>query len=144
MDASLDNTTLLSFLNGVETARKVAVACFTLNIWDIVTTFDEEVCLNLLSLPLTVIDRFQTAFFWKGDWTVSRGLFLFVSVSALPQMPRVSSYEIIESLSASNRNHVSTELKYDYHRLRSRKGWRCTVSLQQQQALVNRKPFDAP
>ncbi|KAL0578455.1 hypothetical protein V5O48_003555 [Marasmius crinis-equi] len=60
MSALSNFDALLSVLNGVETARKVSVACLTLNLWDIVTTLDEEI-----------------AFFWSGRWTVSRALFLF-------------------------------------------------------------------
>ncbi|KAK1232037.1 hypothetical protein PQX77_004844 [Marasmius sp. AFHP31] len=82
MDAALpDEATLFSVLNGVETSKRLALAGFMLNIWDIAITLDEEV-----------------AFFWSGDWTVSRVLFLFVSEVVWLKMFWDGSMKITEPL----------------------------------------------
>ncbi|KAI3610601.1 hypothetical protein WG66_007185 [Moniliophthora roreri] len=60
MTSTPDPATLLLSLRGAECARNVALASFALNIWDIVTTIDEEI-----------------QYFWSGPWTLTRVLFFF-------------------------------------------------------------------
>src|SRR5437879_5002745 len=66
-------------ISAFQSAYYLEVACFTLLVYDLLTTFGEEVC-NVLSLVDTFPNMFasQVEYFWSGPWSVSRVLFFLV------------------------------------------------------------------
>jgi len=64
----------------VQSAHYLEIACFTLMLYDLLTTFGEEVCSILfLSDHSPNIFASQVEYFWSGPWSVSRVLFFLVS-----------------------------------------------------------------
>jgi hypothetical protein len=80
MSSSSDEN--ISLLYAFQSAHYLEISCFTLLVYDLLTTFGEEVR-SISSLvdgpPDLNIFASQVEYFWSGPWSMSRVLFFLVS-----------------------------------------------------------------